>query len=182
MTISRGLECRMLRLGFIAAAVFLAACAPDSADDGNAAKYVAAGAEVFAENCAVCHGESGRGPALSDLRSLSTADRAVRITKHPDAGQIKERLSAIQILNLVDYLGSLAPGETEPTGPKAQVFIDECGGCHGPGGRGPAFVELSKVAPDQFEQRLRNHPVAGAIPQRLPASDLASLIAFFESE
>ncbi len=174
----------IFRASVIAAAIAisLTACAPDSADNSNASIHIADGAKVFSDNCAVCHGNDGRGPALSKLQSLLPAERADRMRNHPLAGQIGERLTAIQLLKLVDFLKSTSPGEAQASGPEAQTFLEECGSCHGPGGRGPAFADLSKIPAEQLEDRLRNHPVAGVVPQRLPASELASLIAFLESD
>ena len=166
----------------IAAAIALTACTPDSGGDGNAAAQILQGAEVFSDNCAVCHGNNGRGPALSKIQALTSAERADRMRNHPQAGRIGERLTAIQLLQLVGFLKSTSPGEAQASGPEAQTFLEECGTCHGPGGRGPAFAELSKVPADQLEDRLRNHPVAGVVPQKLSASELASLIAFLESD
>ena len=63
-----------------------------------------------------------------------------------------------------------------------QVFIDNCGPCHGPGGRGPALAELQALSPADRSEKIRNHPTAGRIPQRLPANELINLIEFFASE
>ena len=172
----------IFRASVVIAAIALTACTPDSADDGNAPAQIAAGAAVFSDNCAVCHGNNGRGPALSNIQALAPAERADRMRNHPPAGRIGERLTAIQILKLVEFLNSTSPGEAQASGPEAQTFLEECGSCHGPGGRGPAFAELSKVPAAQLEDRLRNHPVTGVLPQKLPAVELASLIAFLESD
>jgi len=172
----------IIRSIVIAAAIAVTACTTDSADDGNAPAQIAQGAKVFSDNCAVCHGNNGRGPALSKIQALAPAERADRMRNHPQAGRIGERLTAIQILKLVDFLKGTSPGEAQASGPEAQTFLEECGRCHGPDGRGPAFTDLSKVPEAQLEDRLRNHPVAGVVPQKLPAVELASLIAFLESD
>lgn len=162
------------------AGAFLPACSPDTA--GNAGESSASkGGKVFSDNCAVCHG-GGRAPALSDLKALSAAERADRIRNHPQAGPITDRLTARELMDLIEYLENLTPGTSEPTGPEAAMFLERCGGCHSDGGRGPAFLELSELTRDQFEKQWREHPVAGTIPQRLPAGQIADLIAFFESE
>jgi hypothetical protein len=46
----------------------------------------------------------------------------------------------------------------------------------------PALSNIRALSPAARADRIRNHPVAGVVPQRLPANELASLIAFFESD
>ena len=62
------------------------------------------------------------------------------------------------------------------------VFNDNCGVCHGAGGRGPALAEIKALSSAERRDRIRNHPIAGRIPQRLPAHQLSDVIEFFESE
>lgn len=171
----------MLRSCVVMAAVFLAACAPDAPDNGAASTAIADGKAVFDKNCAVCHGVNNRGPALTTLKALPSAARADRIRNHPQAGNISERLSAAELLQLFELFANAKPGASPPTGTNGEVFMQQCGACHGGGGRGPAFSEISQISRDDFERQLRNHPVAGTIPQRLASIDLANLIAFFES-
>jgi mono/diheme cytochrome c family protein len=64
----------------------------------------------------------------------------------------------------------------------AEVFTENCGACHGPTGRGPELAELKALTPSERRDRIRNHPIAGQIPQRLPANELARVIEFLESE
>jgi mono/diheme cytochrome c family protein len=63
-----------------------------------------------------------------------------------------------------------------------QVFLENCGACHGPTGRGPELAELKALSPSERRDRIRNHPIAGQIPQRLPANELATVIEFLQSE
>ena len=63
-----------------------------------------------------------------------------------------------------------------------QVFNDSCGVCHGAGGRGPTLAEIKALSSADRRDRIRNHPIAGQIPQRLPANQLSDVIEFFESE
>lgn len=63
-----------------------------------------------------------------------------------------------------------------------QVFHENCGPCHGPGGRGPRLSELKALSPAERGEKIINHPIAGRIPQRLPANELLDVIEFFESE
>lgn len=175
---------RAARLGAGCAAglcLMITACAPETPADGGQASAAMTGAAIFAENCAVCH-LSGRAPRLESIKSLPPAQRADRIRNHPQAGNVIDRLTAEQLLDLIELLAAAPPGAEQPEGPGSEVFVAECGGCHGGDGRGPAFGELSNLSEAEFRARLSKHPVAGAIPQRLTASQLGALIAFFDTE
>ena len=63
-----------------------------------------------------------------------------------------------------------------------QVFNDNCGDCHGAGGRGPALREIKALSSVDRRDKIRNHPISGQIPQRLPANQLFDVIEFFEAE
>ena len=98
-------------------------------------------------------------------------------------------LGAIGILSYAVLLVSACAPDSGSTsgGPQAaergeQVFNDNCGVCHGTGGRGPALTEIKALSSTERRDRIRNHPIAGRIPQRLPAHQLSDVIEFFESE
>lgn len=171
-----------VRLGSLIAAigVTIAGCAPDSADERNAASRPVDGAAVFAENCAVCH-LGGRAPGLESIRALSPSERSRRIENHPKAGNLADRLTADNLMDLIDFLQAVPADATRPEGPGAETFTAECGACH-VAGRGPRFVELGRLSREEFLARMRAHPVAGAIPQRLTATQLGALIEFFETD
>ena len=63
-----------------------------------------------------------------------------------------------------------------------QVFNENCGVCHGAGGRGLALAEIKALSSTERRDWIRNHPIAGQIPQRLPANQLSDIIEFLESE
>ena len=73
------------------------------------------------------------------------------------------------------------------TGPQAvargeQVFEYNCGYCHGAKGRGPSLIGIKSLPKSERRNKIINHPVAGQIPQRLPANELSDLSEFFDSE
>ena len=74
------------------------------------------------------------------------------------------------------------PGGLQATDRGEQVFDENCGACHGPEGRGPALAEIKALSSAERRDRIRNHPIAGQIPQRLPANQLADVIEFLEVE
>ena len=83
---------------------------------------VAAGKKLFAENCAVCHGDAGQGnrekgaPRLAShvhLRGDTASDRVAQITT-PRMGVMPDwntRLDAATIKSLALYVHSLGGGE-----------------------------------------------------------------------
>ena len=62
------------------------------------------GEQAFIENCGICHGVAGRGPALAEIKALSSAERRDRIRNHPIAGQIPQRLPAHEHVDDLDVL------------------------------------------------------------------------------
>ncbi len=93
--------------GLLACAVLLvSACAPDSASTVAEPQATERGEQAFNENCGVCHGTGGRGPALAELKALSSAERRDRIRNHPIAGQIPQRLPAHQLSDVIEFLES----------------------------------------------------------------------------
>jgi len=61
---------------------------------------------VFDYNCGFCHGADGRGPSLSEIKSLSKAERTGKIINHPISGQIPQRLQAHEISDLTKFFES----------------------------------------------------------------------------
>jgi mono/diheme cytochrome c family protein len=58
------------------------------------------------------------------------------------------------------------------------LFEQHCGACHGPEGRGPSLVALRALSEEELRDAMRNHPPAGDIPARLPASEISDLIEY----
>jgi len=95
-------------------------------------------------------------------------------------------LSVILLSGLM--LVACTPDSDRPlTGPQAaargeQVFEYNCGYCHGTGGRGPSLAEIKSLSKTERRNKIINHPVAGLIPQRLPANEISDLSEFFGSK
>jgi mono/diheme cytochrome c family protein len=97
-------------------ALVLAACGgdphPDVTMDRDAAS-VAAGEAIFAESCAVCHGEGmegGTGPALVDAElGHPDSDFIVFVTdgKGSEMPAFGDTLSSEEIASVVDYVRSV---------------------------------------------------------------------------
>jgi mono/diheme cytochrome c family protein len=93
--------------GILSCAMLLVpACAPDNGSKGSGVQATERGEQVFNENCGACHGVGGRGPALAELKALSSAERRDRIRNHPIAGQIPQRLPANQLSDVLEFLES----------------------------------------------------------------------------
>ena len=86
--------------------IFVSACTPDSDSPLTGPKAVARGQQVFNYNCGYCHGAEGRGPTLSELKSLSKVERRKMIANHPVSGQIPQRLQAFEISDLNQFFES----------------------------------------------------------------------------
>ena len=88
------------------AIILVSACTPDSDRPLTGPQTAARGAEVFDYNCGYCHGASGRGPALSEIKSLSKVERHDKIINHPVSGQIPQRLQAHELSDLIEFFDS----------------------------------------------------------------------------
>jgi len=92
-------------IGFALCAILLASgCAQESGNTPSGPQMADRGEQVFDENCGVCHGAEGRGPELTEIRALSSAERRDRIRNHPIAGQIPQRLPANQLADVIEFL------------------------------------------------------------------------------
>ena len=116
-----------------------------------------AGASLFGDNCATCHGSGGQGvkgyPALVDDDwlwggTLSDIRRTLEVgirSGHPEArlnvmqayGELGVFDSA-QIGDLADYVLQLSGAAADPAAAAraAPLFAEQCAACHGAGGRG----------------------------------------------
>ena len=98
---------RPVAFGILSCVIILvSACAPDRDKPLTGPQAVARGAQVFEYNCGFCHGADGRGPALSEIKSLSKVERRGKIINHPVAGQIPQRLRANEISDLNEFFES----------------------------------------------------------------------------
>jgi mono/diheme cytochrome c family protein len=96
---------RTVEIGLILICAMLAsACSPESGSGSDSKRGAARGAEIFDENCGVCHGADGRGPSLAEITGLSSAERRDGIRNHPVAGQIPQRLPANELADVIGYL------------------------------------------------------------------------------
>ena len=98
---------RSATIGLLSLVVLtLSACAPENGGTASGPEAAERGEQVFLENCGVCHGEGGRGPALSEIKALPSAERRNRISNHPIAGQIPQRLPANQLSDVIEFFES----------------------------------------------------------------------------
>lgn len=157
MTVAFGLTIGILVIFQIYIAREPARIGADEAAERTAA--VAAGHELFAENCAACHGdggEGGLGPALNLQELLATtADEALfSLTRTGIPGTIMPAwgqsfggpLTDAQIGQIVAFIRSWQPTAPEATPAAtapdpargAAIFVQTCALCHGENGRGTA--------------------------------------------
>ena len=139
------------------------------------------GAQLFGDNCSVCHGADGRGvkgfPSLADRDWLwggepETVAETIRVgvnSTHPDtrasemiafgAGGI---LDPTQVANVADYVMSLSVpsfGRAKPNAVRAgrEVYDANCVPCHGADGKGnqslgvPNLTDLAWINGSDWE-------------------------------
>ncbi|WP_146588345.1 cytochrome-c oxidase, cbb3-type subunit III [Puniceibacterium confluentis] len=115
---------------------------------------VQAGASLFANNCAQCHGAGAAGsvgyPNLLDDDWLwggqigqiaATIRHGIRNSEDPDAHYSEmpafgDILTGAEIDTLVGHLRLLSTGADPLAGPGGQLFSDNCAACHGTDARG----------------------------------------------
>jgi cytochrome c oxidase cbb3-type subunit I/II len=139
---------------------------------GEAERFARRGADIFARNCAGCHGRNGLGdgPAAVALtpapRNLATAQfsnrslseslwNGVRGSSMPSWSDLPSR----DLMGLVAYLKTIAPTEQPPdltTQERATgkaIFVKQCAVCHGQtgAGDGPTAAILAP-APTNFHE------------------------------
>jgi len=109
---------------------------------------ISAGAAVYADNCAGCHGEDrsgGYGPALLDI-TLSEAQIKERVLQGTQGGMpgFEGAIEGVYLDALADFLlGAETHGEVQ-AGLGAALYGDNCAGCHdanGTGAYGPSLVD-----------------------------------------
>ncbi len=118
---------------------------PASADDNGAALY--------AENCAVCHGNQGKGGvgvplALPDFQYAISDQFLERSIRHGRPGRVMpafKNLSDAQVRAIIRHIRSWAPGKPirhpsikvsgDPVKGRA-LYMKNCAGCHGEKGEG----------------------------------------------
>lgn len=126
-----------------------------NADKELMALATPAAARLFADNCAACHGQGGRGgpgfPSLAgqgwlwggDPKTIAETvtvgingtDPDTRVSQMPAFGH-DGILKPDQIQAVADYVLSLSAGKPDSASAGAKVFADNCVACHGEDGRG----------------------------------------------
>jgi cbb3-type cytochrome oxidase cytochrome c subunit/cytochrome c553 len=142
---------------------------------GETDRFARRGAEVFARDCAGCHGFEGRGNGRAAV-ALTPTPRNLTIARFSNR-RLSESLwngvrgssmppwndlSAGDLRGLVAFLGTIAPSESPPEmneGERATaqgLYTKECAVCHGPDGRGdgpsaailtPSPTDFNEVCP-----------------------------------
>ncbi len=84
----------------------ISACAPDNDSPLSGPQAAKRGEQVFNYNCGFCHGAEGRGPKLTEIKSLSATELRGKIINHPISGQIPQRLQAHELADLNEFLES----------------------------------------------------------------------------
>jgi ubiquinol-cytochrome c reductase cytochrome c subunit len=163
------------------------------------------GRQLFAGNCATCHGADGRGirdrgPSLIGVGALAPdfyLRNGYMPLGHPGTQPTPSRplFDAREIRAIVAYVASLGTGPPVPSPDPARgsvsegqrLFADHCSGCHQialAGGylTGGVAPRLDKVTPLQVAEAVRIGPyLMPTFPEsQISAKQLDSLIAYIE--
>ncbi len=179
------------------------------AADSSADKDNDAGAQSYAENCAVCHGDNREGnlPAFPPLVGISrqmTEPQIINLV-HTGKGRMPAfpKISNDEIAALVRYLStSASPVQAANAGPEQKsenpevaggnsIFQQNCAFCHGRdtmgGETGPDLTRsklvIADVNGDKISEVVRN----GRPEKKMPSfdfstSEMTSLVAFIHSQ
>ncbi len=161
-----------------------------------------AGAQSYARNCAVCHGDEREGilpgfPPLVGIKRQTSEDKLTSIIRAgkgrmPGFPQVQgEELTA-----LLQYLGTAGPTVTS-AGKKAEVseqvaagdvlFHQNCAFCHGRdamgGETGPDLTQSKVVLGDKTGEKIAQVVREGKVEPKMPrfnfsTEEIASLVAF----
>jgi mono/diheme cytochrome c family protein len=164
------------------------------------------GQGLYAQNCAPCHGETGRGdgPSASGLgvppTAFATYDAVAgkslaelfEITKNGNMQRMmppwKNRLNDQQIWDAVGYAWTLHTSRAEIEAGKA-IYDQQCASCHGPAGKGnpPAqdltdFTRTSAVSQKAWADILtQGRNTMPAFSGKLAAADQRAVLEYVRS-
>ncbi len=72
------------------------------------------------------------------------------------------------------------PGDQQAEASPGDLFQQNCGACHGEGGRGPSLEHLRSLSEQELRAGIKNHPTAGQIQERLRADRVDKLIKYLD--
>jgi mono/diheme cytochrome c family protein len=139
------------------------------------------GSDLYAGNCLTCHGataqggQNGLGVHGSDILCDRDVSESVRNGEPPRMPSFA--MTGPDLASLQSYLDGLCPTGTAAGG---DLFVGNCGGCHGPDalgvtGKGPA-VRCSKSVHDPVRN---GAPPMPALPN-VPDSEIARIQSFLD--
>lgn len=98
---------------------------------------------------------------------------------HQDSGKSASIAIALSVL-----LAACAPEGAPEQGAATpeEMFIEQCGACHGTEARAPTISELRALSSEDLRAAISDHATAGEIAERLPAARVDDLINYIEQE
>ncbi len=161
-----------------------------------------AGAQAYARNCAICHGDEREGilpgfPPLLGIKRQMTDDKLTALI-HGGKGRMPgfPKVDGGELAALLQYLGTAGPAvsgaakKTELTGQAAAgeaLFHQNCAFCHGRdamgGETGPDLTQSKLVLNDKTGERIEQMVREGKTQPKMPSFNFsteenASLVAF----
>jgi len=163
-----------------------------------------AGAQSYAKNCAICHGDGREGilpafPPLVGIKRQMSDDKLTTII-HDGKGRMPgfPQMQGAELAALLQYLGTAGPvvtgtgagKKTEASGQAAvgeALFHQNCAFCHGRdamgGETGPDLTQSKLVLGDKTGERIAQIVHEGKVEPKMPSfnfssEEIASLVAF----
>ncbi len=143
------------------------------------------GAEVYAGNCASCHGtDATGGTAAPGIRCATRVANAVRVGRGAAMPAMPD-LATLEVGRLAEYLGTQC---TAAGRPGAELWEGNCAGCHGAaagGGRNGLGVEGPDVqctGGNDYAEKVREGDDEMPPFPGLGAGDVDAIVAFVHGE
>jgi mono/diheme cytochrome c family protein len=124
--------------------------------DGLCPPATATGADLFAGNCATCHGSDARGDSAPDVHCGRSIANTVRNGLVGVFGKMPAmlRITDPEIQRIQDHLLTLCPLGTASG---AELFASNCAGCHGTDGEGATTrPDIRCAAPSRVADAVRD--------------------------
>jgi mono/diheme cytochrome c family protein len=153
------------------------------------------GKALFAQRCAVCHGDSGKGDGVTAKAlkpppaNLTAARFDPRHLEHVlwtgvpgTAMPSQQDLTPVDRAALVAFVGSLAPEAPPPAKPDdvalgKDVYEIRCAACHGAGGdgSGPARVRFTRPPADFTRKQPTRERIVQVLEQGVPGTAMTPM-------
>jgi mono/diheme cytochrome c family protein len=169
----------------VAYAMSLRVAAPEEPTDDEALDERSA--EIYAEQCAGCHGDDASGGVAPSLQDTGLAVEAVVSIISEGEGTMPafgDTLSDSEIEALAGWLAGPGAGGDASLAVGAELYAANCATCHGvdaSGGSGPALTTTTLTSAELATVVAAGQGAMPAFSETLSAEDITALTAFMEA-